>query len=379
MSDRSDRRAIGAMAEEIAHIPDVIAAQVATLRDSARQLVREIGVDPPPEVVLTGCGDSYYAGIGAVLAMERDAGIRCQAVEALELARYRVRYVPTVPRPPLVVALSYSGEVGRTIEAAASARDLGWDVVCLTGRPHSRLARVATPMVLDVPTLGFSPGTSTYVAMLCGVYCLAAELARASGRSREAARADAALELVPGLAQRTLALCASPARDFAAVMADADVTTFLGAGPHRATASFGAAKVFEGAQRQAVSQDLEEWAHEQYFVSAGRGTPTAVVAPAGASRDRAGELLQEMQFLEVPAGLVTDVVDDAVARLATLVMPVAPGLDEAYSPLITCLPLAVAAYELAALLGRRAYGFVSEAQEREHYATIHRDSRGTPA
>jgi len=379
MSEPADRRAIRVMADEIGRIPEVIASQVAMVRDPIRDLVGRLTMDPPPEVVLTGCGDSFYAGIGAVLALQRDAGVRTHAIEALELARYQVRYVPSRPRPPLLVALSYSGEVGRTVEAAAAATDAGWDVASLTGRGASRLARATEPIVLDVPTLGFSPGTSTYIAMLCGLYCLAAELARANGRRREAARADRALGQAPELAEKTLALCASPAHEFARIMAAGEVTTFLGAGPHRAAAAFGAAKLFEAAQRQATAQDLEEWAHEQYFVSAGGRTPVAMVAPTGASRDRAGELLDEMRFIGLPSAFVTDVVDDPIARCATLILPIAPGSDEAYSPLLTCLPLAIAGYELAALLGRSAYGFPSHDHEVEHYETIHREARGTPA
>ena len=108
-------------------------------------------------------------------------------------------------------------------------------------------------------------------------------------------------------------------------------------------------------------------------------TPVVVVAPSGAARDRAGELLDEMAFIGAPTILVSDVVDDAVARSATVVLPVAVGLDEAYSPLLTCLPLALTAFFLAERLGAVSYGFPSKEHEIEHYETIHRDTRGEPA
>ena len=377
MTERN--RAIDVMRDELETIPGVIADQVDRLTEPLARLAASVGGHELAEIFLTGCGDSHFAGIAATLAMERDAGVRCRAVESLELTRYGMRYVPVSPNPPLLVAISYSGEVGRTIEAATTARRFGWHVAALTGRHDSRLAAAtANPILMDVPTLGFSPGTSTYVAMIVASLVLTRELAIVRGRHDAAARVGAALRDAPRAARETLALASEPAAAVAELMSRSLVTTFLGAGPHRASAEFGAAKLFEGPQRYGAAQQLEEWAHEQYFVS-GPAMPIVVVAPTGASRDRAGELLAEMAFIGAPSVLVTDAPDDAIARLATHVLPIAAGLDEAYSPLLTCLPLAVTAYFLAERLGTRSYGFPTPEHEREHYETIHRATMGEPA
>jgi glucosamine 6-phosphate synthetase-like amidotransferase/phosphosugar isomerase protein len=370
-------RSIAVMLEEIETIPAVIADHEAALRPRFRDLAQEIA-DELREIVLTGCGDSHFAGMATRLAFERMAGVRCRATEALEFARYEVRYVPIAP-PPLVVALSYSGEVGRTIEASAAAAERGWNVLALTGRADGRLAKTTDrTLMMNVPTLGFSPGTSTYVAMVTALLVLAAELARARGRNALADDVDHALRAAPALAAATLRASAEPARATASLIAASDVTTFLGAGPSRASAAFGAAKLFEGPQRYGVVQDLEEWAHEQYFVSNTR-TPVVVVAPDGASHDRAGELLAEMAYIDAPSILVSERTDDAVAASAGAILPVAPGLPEYASPLLTCLPLALVGFFVAEALGSHAYGFPSAEHEAEHYATIHRDTRGTPA
>ena len=372
-------RAIEVMRAELETIPAVIADQVERLAGPLAALVAEAGGPRLPEIVLTGCGDSHFAGVAVALALERNTGVRCRALEALEFTRYAVRYVPVEPMPPLLLAISYSGEAGRTIEAAATARRFGWHVGALTGKPDGRLAAASTaPILMDVPTLGFSPGTSTYVAMVTAALVFARELARANGHADGVERLGRALENAPRLARETLALAEGPANTVAGLLARAPVTTFLGAGPHRATAEFGAAKLFEGPQRYGVAQQLEEWAHEQYFVS-GSTTPVVVVAPTGASRDRAGELLAEMAYIGVPSVLVTDELDDEIARSATYLLPIARGMDEAYTPLLTCLPLALAAYFLAERLGTRSYGFPSAEHEREHYETIHRATMGEPA
>ena len=375
--DAADRRSISVMRDEIATIPAVITDQAASLRPALRALAEEIGPGLT-DLVLTGCGDSHFAGIATRLAFQRATGLRVAATEALEFVRYDVRYIARDPRPA-VIAVSYSGEVGRTIEAVATAAEMGWRTVAFTGRPDGRLAQaVAAPILMHVPTLGFSPGTSTYIAMLTGLLVLAAELARARGRAARADALDGAIERAPGLARATLELAEEPAKLAAERLAAAPTSTFIGAGPSRATAAFGAAKLFEGPQRYGVVQDLEEWAHEQYFIS-GPATPIVVVAPRGASRDRAAELLSEMAFIGAPAILVSDDVDDVVARSAAIRLPIAAGLDEALSPLLTCLPLAQAAFFVAERLGTRSYGFPSAEHEREHYATIHRATRGEPA
>jgi glucosamine 6-phosphate synthetase-like amidotransferase/phosphosugar isomerase protein len=380
----ADARQIDVMLHEIETIPSVMADQLAALRAPIREFVGRLGTEgdlatAAPEIVLTGCGDSHFAGIATRLAFERVAGVRCRAVEALEFVRYDLRYVPLTPRPPLLVGVSYSGEVGRTIEAVTTAGLFGWRTLALTGRRDGRLARTAGESILmDVPSLGFSPGTSTYVAMLCALYVLVAEIARAAGRATQADELDRGLALLPELAAVTLQRSREPADAVAELLSTAPVTTFLGAGPSRATAAFGAAKLFEGPQRYGVVQDLEEWAHEQYFVS-GPATPTVVVAPTGAAHDRAAELLTEMAFIGSPSVLVTDATNDPMAADATHLLPVAAGAEESISPLLTCLPIALVAFFLAQRLGTRSYGFPSAEHEREHYETIHRATIGEPA
>jgi glucosamine 6-phosphate synthetase-like amidotransferase/phosphosugar isomerase protein len=149
---------------------------------------------------------------------------------------------------------------------------------------------------------------------------------------------------------------------------------FVGAGPHEAAAQFGAAKMCEGPQILGVATNLEEWAHEEYFVTE-PGSPVVVVAPTGASSDRAREICDELRFLGADITIVTD----AGAPDGARVLPIAPGLREEQTALLTPLPLALVAFHLAASAGRHSYNFPSAEAEREHYETIHRSTRGEPA
>jgi sugar/nucleoside kinase (ribokinase family)/fructoselysine-6-P-deglycase FrlB-like protein len=369
-----DDYGIETMSQEIATIPDVIAGQLADPGGHVRELADWLDGRGIEHLYLTGCGDSAFAGLAATLAFRRHSRLRVHAVHALDLARYDIRYLPEASA---VLAISYSGQVGRTIEAAGQAAAFGVPVIALTGQADGPLAAAADRILpIEVPTLGFSPGTSTYIGMLCTLI----ELARRTPRQSGASGVDGgevlrdACEQLAGQAAKTLDGCHEGAADLAARMASARFVTFLGAGPNEATARFGAAKLFEASQRIALATNVEEWAHEEYFITR-PGDPVVVVAPAGAARDRAWELLSELEFIGADATVVSDVEPPGRAGHLRL----AAGAPEELSSVLAALPLAQLGFHVARLAGKRSYNFPSDQARDEHYATIHRATFGDPA
>jgi glucosamine--fructose-6-phosphate aminotransferase (isomerizing) len=371
-SHDQDDYGIETMNREIASIPDVIAAQFADAGGHVRELAGWLADRGIEHLYLTGCGDSAFAGLAATLAFRRHSRLRAHPVHALDFARYDVRYLPAASA---VLAISYSGQVGRTIEAAKQAAAFGVPVIALTGRPlgehRGQLAAAADRILpVDVPTLGFSPGTSTYIAMVCTLI----ELARQTSPAGGADVLRDACEQLAGLAAKTLDWCQDTAADLAARMTSGRFVTFLGAGPNEATARFGAAKLFEASQQIALATNVEEWAHEEYFITR-PGDPVVVVAPAGAARDRAWEILSELDFIRADATVVSDVEPPGRAGFLRL----AAGAPEELSPVLAALPLAQLGFHLARQAGKRSYNFPSEQAKDEHYATIHRATLGEPA
>jgi glucosamine 6-phosphate synthetase-like amidotransferase/phosphosugar isomerase protein len=151
--------------------------------------------------------------------------------------------------------------------------------------------------------------------------------------------------------------------------------TFLGAGPNLATAHFGAAKLFEGPQKLAVATNIEEWAHEEYFVS-GPGTPVFLIAPSGASYDRASEILSELDYIGAHSVCISDTKPSVKPGVF---IPLAPGLPEEFSPLLAALPLSLFAFYLSRASGQERFEFPSPEAAQEHYETIHRATQGEPA
>lgn len=363
---------IDVMRREIAMIPDVVSEILDDEGGHLRRLARTLVEREVEHLWLTGCGDSAFAGQAAALAFRRHTPVTAHPVHALDLARYLPR---SLPKASAVIAVSFSGKVGRTTEAAVQARRFGHPVFGLTNGADSQLGQAVDEVVpLEVTTLGFSPGTSTYVAMLGSLLRLAAEIAELRGRSGTLGRALGGL---PGATARTLELTDGRAEDAARALLAGSWATFLGAGPNEATARFGAAKLFEGPQRLAVSTNLEEWAHEEYFVTR-PDDPVVLVNPTGAGHDRGLEILSELRFVGATPVVVSDAEPDGRSPHEQW-LPLAPGVPEELSPVTAALPLSLIGFHLAELVGKRSYNFPSEEARTEHYDTIHRATIGDPA
>jgi fructoselysine-6-P-deglycase FrlB-like protein len=354
-------------------IPDVISDVLDDAGGQITALAKRLAARGVRHLWLTGCGDSAFAGQAAELAFQRHSGLTAHPVHALDLARYRAR---ALPPGSAVLALSFSGKVGRTTEAAIQARRLGHHVVALTGAADGPLARASDEVLpLAVPTLGFSPGTSSYVAMLGTLLRLATALAGLSGDARELTEPLARL---PGQAGQTLAAAAEPALAAAEALLGAPWVAFLGAGPNEATARFAAAKLFEGPQQLGVATNIEEWAHEEYFVTSA-GDPVVLVNPAGAGHDRGLEILSELRFIGTRPVLISDQPLPAGGAPGELLLPLAGPVPEELSPVTACLPAALTGFHMARLSGKQSYNFPGDAARREHYETIHRATVGEPA
>jgi sugar/nucleoside kinase (ribokinase family)/fructoselysine-6-P-deglycase FrlB-like protein len=357
------------MEREISTIPGVIRDRLGLAKQAAATVARlhEAGIR---RLVLVGCGDSCFACQAAALALNRHSGLAARWEHALDFARYSVRYEP---EGTAVIAVSFSGKTGRTIEAAHQARAFGHLVVALTGRPESSLAQAADLILsAQIPTFGFSPGTSTYTAMLVTLLTLAKDLAADPGPAVQ--RYARQLERLPELAEQTLGRCDATSFEVAKKLAGARMTTFLGGGPNEASAKFGAAKLFEGAQQIALSTNVEEWAHEQYFITR-PGEPVVVVAPSGASFDRAAEIMSELIYIEAAPVWVSDQPPPGLAAH----LPLPGGVGEELTPVLAAIPLSQVGLHLMRLGGKRSYNFPDEAAAREHYETIHRATIGDPA
>ncbi len=310
----------------------------------------------PSRLYLVGCGDSYYCGIAARWAIESWTGLSSEAIESLEFSRYAVR---SAPADALVVAVSNSGEVARSVECLKFAQHQGIPTLGVTYNAEGRLAQFSDSVLrYDYRDVGFGPGTMSYLASVLALLVTGLRVAELSGALDEAAvRHELGVIAELGAAmEATVKACEQPARELGERMQENDDIFFVGGGPNYGTALFAMAKMIESSRHNSVAQELEEWAHEQYFVCR-EGTWTVVFAPPGAAVDRAREQLQAVRDVKGMAVAVCDADDEETAALADVVLPVIGGGDELLSPLLHCAPAELLAYHFAVRNGKVMLGF----------------------
>lgn len=338
-------------------------------------LVRHVSERFPPslcqdvdQIYISGCGDSHNAALNAELAFGQLAALPCRALTAMHFGRYLAPYLPLSNSHNLVLGVSASGQVSRTIETLDLARQAGATTVAVTGSQTSPLAGVGelilqtvVPPLPDELSGLIVPGARSYIASQLALYILAIHLGQMREHLNHKLANDLRRELAATADQMdgTITACDSVAAQAAHAWQDAQAFVFCGSGPNYGTAMFSAAKLLEASGDTAVSQDMEEWAHLEYFAREQK-TPTFLISAADRDADRAMEIaaaaMRIGRHLAIVAPEVCELAQDADKDF---LFPLASPLRECFSPLVTCLPgLLFAAYR-AELIGEeyfRAFG-----------------------
>jgi glutamine---fructose-6-phosphate transaminase (isomerizing) len=340
---------------------DGILAQVQFVKNTPQAIYEKIkttlalkGV--PKRVYLVGCGDSWYCGMATRLAFEEWAGIPTEALQALEFSRYYVRFAP---ENSLVVAVSNSGRVSRTIEAVLQAKKHGLVTIGVTSNLKDGLSQAADHTIdLAYTERRFGPGTSSYMASMIVQYCLALYLGWLSG-NLDGIQVASLLDQISGLSepmQKTIDANLVLLEKLAKQVKVTDPVTFIGGGPNYGTAFFCMAKVIEATRAGAVGQELEEWAHEQFF-SAGPRSVTFLLAQPGACIDRAREQIHAIKEMGSLCVAVCDADDFETTTLADFIAPVYGKYSEILSPILYCVPVEIFAFHLAVINKLTMLGF----------------------
>jgi glucosamine 6-phosphate synthetase-like amidotransferase/phosphosugar isomerase protein len=292
-----------------------------------------------------GCGDSYCAALAARSHMMKATGRFIEPVEALEFSRY---LVTDLPEHSFVFGISNSGTVSRTIEGVRLARERGAWTFAVTVSADNNLARTAetlikvnaTPNIKLQPdgTRVVTPGTITYTASMLGLFIAGIAFGERIGHLH-AGRVTALLDELRALPDAMAAAdktVGKLAKEVASTFTPDRKTVILGGGPNYATAYFGMAKWFEGLTRPCHTSELEEWAHEQYFITDAK-TDTIILLPPGAGHDRGLEQAQAARDMDSRVIIIGEEGDQA-AKAASDIFFAMPKLPEALTPFVYKLP-----------------------------------------
>jgi glucosamine--fructose-6-phosphate aminotransferase (isomerizing) len=366
---------------QINSLSEMIGPCVAGLEPATRTILTTPEIYGLREIILTGSGDSYFAAAAAAPLLRTLTGLPVQAMVSMEAARYALPAASIGEgraRGTLVIAVSYSGEAARLVEAARRWAGHGAITLAVTASPGARLAQAVERRVdTSVPPGAPGPGVRTYVASLIGLYLFSIRVAEVLMRITmdEANRLRAALagtaDAIRGLDDRIQA----PVKDFATTWGGASSLDLVGSGYSFATAAYAAAKFVEAAGTHATAQDTEEFFHLNFFADRPAESPTVIFAPAKAAfASRAGELFGALKQLGRPSLVITDRAGFGQG-LSEIVLP---EVDEAFVPIIQAVPAALlaayAAHTRAAVHYRGHAGRWSGAQG----ADLVRNSRIEP-
>jgi fructoselysine-6-P-deglycase FrlB-like protein len=280
--------------------------------------------DPGGTVHVVGCGDGWFAARALALPAARGLGLPYLGVSALECLLY---HAPRMTAADRVMAVSMSGDVDRTIEAWEAIAARGARGLAVTNGAGARLGRLAPSVSLELPVLApFLSGTATYTTTLLAAAFLLEGATAGAGPADPAWRIDRAIVAeaigwLPGVIEEAdrfaRALAGSVAGRGAAGV------RLLAAGPHLATADYGAAKLVELTRVRVWADDMEEFAHRQFWSADPRELVVYLAPSAGLAR-RAAEAaaaLAEMGFPTAAIETAEHAVPPATHRLSLPAMP----------------------------------------------------------
>ncbi len=371
--------------QEISHAIDnhlqMLNAMIADLEPQLERAITAETVNNLQRIYLVGCGDSYFASLGVRMFFEKYTGIPTEPAASMQFSRYIVDYAP---KNSLVVGVSNGGRVSRTVEAIIRARKRGLYTIAATGYADRQLAQEANSSIIgNLPnvresmdalkkavetgklsqndlqlskpgaaeriaeSLGIGGGVSllllslaAYLASIVTLYLIGFRIAELRGtlNADEAAKLKKEMLRFAEILYHTTSLNTSKAKILAETFKEHDTFLILGSGPSYATALVAAAKLFELPQLNGVPQEIEEWAHQQFFFTRPGKSVIFVIVPPGNSRDRAIEQINGMQELGATVIAICDTDDHEILSLADYAMPIQGKMLEEFTPLAYVVP-----------------------------------------
>ncbi|MDB5531322.1 MAG: Glucosamine 6-phosphate synthetase, contains amidotransferase and phosphosugar isomerase domain [Devosia sp.] len=366
------------MLREIGMQPEFVGSNIDLMLANMRQIL----VDRDPGTLehgfMIGCGDSYCAALAARQFMMKATGRFVEPVEALEFSRY---LVGDLPANSFVFGVSNSGTVSRTIEGVRLARDRGAWTFAVTVSADNKLAQTAetlikvnaTPNIKELPdgTRVVTPGSITYTASMLGLFVAAIAIGERLGNLNAAQSA----KLVAELHATAKAMAASDAgtlalaRKLAPTFTPDRATVILGGGPNYSTAYFAMAKWFEGLTRPAHLSQLEEWAHEHYFMT-GEKTDTFIILPPGAGYDRGLEQAEAAREMGSRIIIVGEEGDAVAQKASDIYFPMPKGIPETLTPFVYKLPFEYLSCEISTVQKIAFLGFDNKKRQEVNFRQI---------
>lgn len=330
------------MLNEILQLPKKMTSELEFLSKKVSGLYKENDINSLRLIIITGCGDSIFAGQASELAFQQFTEIVCKPMSSMEFSRYASASLRSFERKSiLVIGISTSGNTVRTCEAINVAHDMGFQTLAITSNPDSHMASMANNSIIySKPVNPWEPQVMTYRSSLLALYLTAIRIAEI--KSNSPSNVDNYYKQLQDAVRKishTIKLSQDDAKKLTKELLKHKNYLFLSHGPNLGTAKFGAAKIIEATGLHAYSTETEEWAHLEYFVNIDIDTPTFLISPPGPGHSRANEILEPLKRVGRSVVLISSEDEAVISPKVLLKLNVAEGIYEHFSPLVYAIPI----------------------------------------
>ncbi len=318
-------------------------------------IIRMAGVDDhmgrflnAERIIIVACGTSWHAGLVAEYLFEDLARIPVEVEYASEF-RYRN---PIITEKDVVIAISQSGETADTLAAIKLAKSKGAFVFGVCNVVGSSIAREthAGAYTHAGPEIGVA-STKAFTTQITVLSLIALKLGKAKGKISKTLFQSylQTLQLIPKKIEDLLKID-EQVKEIASVYKDAPNCLYLGRGFNFPVALEGALKLKEISYIHAEGYPAAEMKHGPIALI-DENMPIFVIAT---SKGHYEKVVSNIQEIKARSGKIIAVVtegDTQVKEIADHVIEI-PDTEEAFTPLLTTIPLQLLSYHIAVMLGK---------------------------
>ncbi|MGB5262688.1 MAG: glutamine--fructose-6-phosphate transaminase (isomerizing) [Lutimonas sp.] len=298
-------------------------------------------------IIIAACGTSWHAGLVAEYIFEEFARIPVEVEYASEF-RYRN---PIISEKDVLIVISQSGETADTLAAIKLAKSRGAFVFGVCNVVGSSIAREtdAGAYTHAGPEIGVA-STKAFTTQITVLALMALRLARAKGTmsSSKYRLYLQEIELIPSKIERLLQVDAK-VKEIAEIYQHVPNCLYLGRGFNFPVALEGALKLKEISYIHAEGYPAAEMKHGPIALI-DENMPVIVIATDSEHYEKIVSNIQEIKSRKGKIIAIVTEGDQVVKELADHVIEI-PYVEEAFSPLLTTIPLQLLSYHIAVLRG----------------------------
>lgn len=335
-------------------LPDMQKEQFEDLKSQIGKLFGGEEIENINKLILTGCGDSYGAGLTLRFALEELVSLPVELVSAIDFSRYYA--AERITDKTLVIVVSISGNGFRIKEVVKKANACGAMTLAVTKNKDSDIGTLAKKVLrLVISPFEEGPGNRTYFSSLLALLLLGIFMGEKRGVHDEV-KSRYYYDEIKGQGEQLRELLPTweePLFQMAKDWKEMSGFDFVGSGMEYGSAWFGHAKILEITGAFAMHINSEEWFHMNNFVKDIEKCGTIFIASAKApGHDRTKEAVCYSLRLGRPTLVITDDTrEDFGADVSCIRVPSASFLPA--MALTQYVPVCILAGYMGAMLGER--------------------------